>query len=114
MVSQVVQEETKHGRAMTTDITEDMITKFFTTFCETMRSHGDGLWKAIGGELGYEEGQAKAVINELCQRRLWLRERGSDVCVITKTGLLRAKEKGIISDKEYRKKRTEIFEISEP
>ena len=99
---------------MTADITEDMIIKFFTRFCETMRSHGDGLWKYIAGELGYEEGQGKAIINELCQRRLWLREQSRDVCTITRTGLLIAKEQGIISDKEYRKKRAELFAVSEP
>jgi hypothetical protein len=96
---------------MTTGITEDMIIRFFTKFCETMLSHGDGLWKHIGGELGYDEDQAKAIIDELCQRRLWLRERDPDICVITRTGLLRAKEKGIVSDKEYRSKRSEMFEL---
>ena len=98
---------------MAADITEEMIIKFFVRFCETMQSEDNGQWKYIAGELGYEEGQAKAIINELCQRRLWLREKSSDICVITRTGLLIAKEKEIISDKEYRKKHAELFEISE-
>ena len=88
--------------------------KFFTKFCETMRSRGDGLWKYIAGELDYEDGQARAIIDELCQRRLWLREQSPDVCVITRTGLLTAKEQEIISDKEYRKKRAELFEVPWP